>query len=78
MKILGINGSPRKGWNTSILVNQGLEGAKSAGAKVELINSYDLNYKGCKSCFTCKRKGVTVRNCVNNDELKPILEKIRE
>lgn len=78
MKFIGINGSPRKGWNTSTLVSQALEGAKSEGADIEIIDLYDLNYKGCTSCFACKRKGVAVKSCVANDELKPVLEKIRD
>lgn len=78
MKFIGINGSPRKGWNTDILLTKALEGAKSEGAEVEVINLYDLDYKGCKSCFACKRKGATVDTCVMNDDLKVVLEKIRD
>ncbi|MDO9627281.1 MAG: NAD(P)H-dependent oxidoreductase [Methanobacteriaceae archaeon] len=46
MKVIAINGSPRKKWNTSQLLNKALEGAKSQGAETELINLYDLEYKG--------------------------------
>jgi len=56
MKIIGINGSPRKAWNTAILLNKAMEGAASKGAETELIQLYDLNYKGCTSCFACKIK----------------------
>ena len=31
-------------------------GAQEAGAETELINLYDLDYKGCKSCFACQLK----------------------
>ncbi|SPF52384.1 hypothetical protein SBF1_5670010 [Candidatus Desulfosporosinus infrequens] len=54
MKIIAINGSPRKKWNTDILLNKALEGAASQGAETELIHLYDLNYKGCISCFACE------------------------
>ena len=35
MKVLAINGSPRKGWNTDTLLKKALEGAASAGAATD-------------------------------------------
>jgi multimeric flavodoxin WrbA len=78
MRVMGVNGSPRKNWNTSTLVNEALKGAQSKGAGIELINLYDLEYKGCISCFTCKRKGVVVEQCTIKDALFPVFEKIRK
>lgn len=79
MSILGINGSPRKEWNTAELLNETLKGAKSQGASTELINLYDLDYKGCRSCFACKlKKGESYGRCSVNDELTPVLRKIEE
>ncbi|MEA4826852.1 MAG: flavodoxin family protein [Clostridium sp.] len=76
MKILAINGSPRKNKNTAALLNKALEGAASQGAEIELINLYDLNYKGCISCFACKIKnGESYGKCALKDDLSPILEK---
>jgi multimeric flavodoxin WrbA len=75
MKIIGINGSPRKGWNTHILVEEALKGAASKGAETELFNLYDLDFKGCVSCFGCKIKGgSSVGRCVQKDGLKPVLD----
>lgn len=56
MKVVFINGSPRKGWNTDLLLKEALKGAESVGAETEYINLYDLKYTGCKSCFACKVK----------------------
>jgi multimeric flavodoxin WrbA len=78
MKIIAVNGSPRKNWNTYILLEKCLEGARDAGAETELINLYDIEYKGCRSCFACKRKGVTTIKCAMKDDLEPVLEKICE
>jgi len=79
LKILAFNGSPRKEWNTAILLNKALEGAASQGAETELIHLYDLNYKGCISCFACKMKGgKSYGKCAVRDELTPILRKIEE
>jgi multimeric flavodoxin WrbA len=77
MKVIGINGSPRKQWNTATLVAKALEGAAAQGASTELFHLYDLNFKGCVSCFACKtRGGKSYGKCVLNDDLAPILEKI--
>ncbi|MDR1175500.1 MAG: flavodoxin family protein [Treponema sp.] len=77
MKIIGINGSPRKGWNTHILVEESLRGAASKGAEAELVNLYDLNFRGCISCFQCKRlEGPSLGRCAVQDSLRPVLDKI--
>lgn len=55
MKLIAINGSPRRNGNTSTLLHKALEGAAAAGAETECIDLYTLNYKGCISCFSCKR-----------------------
>jgi len=77
MNVLAINGSPRKHWNTAMLLNKALEGAASQGAETELIHLYDLNYKGCISCFACKLKGGnSYGKCAYQDDLTTVLEKI--
>jgi len=79
MKVIGINGSPRKNCNTAKMLENALEGAESQGSETELIHLYDLNYKGCKSCFACKLKdGKSYGSCAVRDDLTPILEKVEE
>ncbi|MDQ1253622.1 MAG: hypothetical protein QG646_2808 [Euryarchaeota archaeon] len=51
MKVIAVNGSPRKKWNTATLLEKALEGAASEGAETELIHLYDFNFKGEKRCF---------------------------
>jgi multimeric flavodoxin WrbA len=75
-RILAINGSPRKDRNTATLLKAVLEGAASCGASADLIHLYDLDYKGCRSCFACKRKGVRLDKCAIHDGLEPLLESI--
>lgn len=76
-KVVVLNGSPRKNFNTATLLKEAQKGAEAAGASVEYINLVDLNYKGCMSCFACKIKGSTTNGlCAYKDELRPILEKI--
>jgi len=77
MKVIAINGSARKNWNTATLLEKALAGAASQGAATELIHLYDLNYQGCTSCFDCKRKGgASYGKCSVVDELTPVLEKL--
>jgi multimeric flavodoxin WrbA len=79
MKVIAINGSPRKTWNTATLLHKALYGAKSVGADTELIHLYDLNFKGCISCFACKRKDHRhIGHCAMKDDLTSVLEKISE
>ena len=76
-KIIAINGSPRSGWNTDILVREAAAGAASAGAEVEIIDLYKLEkYSGCVSCFGCKTEA-HLGKCVCQDGLAAVLEKIR-
>ena len=77
MQVIGINGSPRKQWNTATLVAKALEGAAEQGAQTELVHLYDLDFKGCTSCFACKtRGGKSYGCCAMKDGLTPLLEKI--
>jgi multimeric flavodoxin WrbA len=79
MKVIAFNGSPRKNWNTATLLNKALEGAASQGAATELIHLYDLNYKGCMSCFACKTKGGnSYGKCPIKDDLLPVFKKVEE
>ncbi len=79
MKVMAFNGSPRKKWNTAILLEKALEGAASKGAETELIHLYDLNFKGCISCFSCKTKGgKSYGKCAVKDDLTPLFRKIEK
>jgi multimeric flavodoxin WrbA len=79
MKVMAFNGSPRKKWNTATLLEKALEGAALQGAKTELIHLYDLNFKGCISCFACKTKGgKSYGRCAVKDDLTPVFKKIEK
>ena len=78
-KAIILNASPRRNFNTAKLLKEAQRGAEEAGAEVEYINLFDLNYKGCISCFACKIKGSKTNGlCAYKDELRPVLEKIVE
>jgi multimeric flavodoxin WrbA len=77
MKVIAINGSPRKNFNTATLLEHAIRGSVSAGASTEAFHLYDMRYSGCVSCFSCKQKqGAGLGKCAFQDELSPVLEKI--
>jgi multimeric flavodoxin WrbA len=79
VKVVAFNGSPRKKWNTAMLLEKVLEGAASQGADTELIHIYDLKFTGCVSCFACKTiGGKSYGKCAAKDDLSLFLEKIGE
>ena len=79
LKALFVNGGPRKNKNTAQMLESAMQGAKDAGAEVELVHLYDLDYKGCKSCFACQLKNAKTDGvCAIRDGLRPVLEKARE
>ena len=79
MNVIAINGSPRKNGNTATLLQKALEGAAAQGATTELIHLYDLDFKGCRSCFACKMVGgPSEGKCAQKDDATPILKKIEK
>ncbi len=81
MKIIAINGSPRKGWNSDQLLEKWVEGVKSVlpDAEVKKVNLYDLKFTGCRSCFSCKRIGSKFfGTCPISDGIHDLLAEVRE
>jgi multimeric flavodoxin WrbA len=79
MKVVGINGSPRKNWNTAQMLESALAGSRDAGAETKLYHLYDMDFKGCSSCFACKRLGgPSYGKCGMRDALTEILDEIWE
>ena len=46
MKTIILNGSPRKNWNTALMLKEAQRGAESVGADTEYIDLFDLSYTG--------------------------------
>jgi len=72
MKILGINGSPRSGGNTEILLDAVLAGAEEAGATISSVKLGDLDVSPCRACDACKRTG----KCIQKDDMQDLLPKL--
>ena len=76
-KVILLNASPRKNKNTAQMLENVMKGAQEAGAECELIHLVGMNFKGCMSCFACKRTGNKCNGlCAYKDELRPVLERI--
>ncbi|MFC1955812.1 flavodoxin family protein [Chloroflexota bacterium] len=54
-KILGISGSPRKGGNSDILLQNLLAGARDGGVATEEIHLCDYQIQPCIGCERCKK-----------------------
>jgi multimeric flavodoxin WrbA len=74
MKVLGIFGSPRRGGNTEILLEEALQGAEKEGAKVERLYLSDFTITPCKECHGCDHTG----NCIILDDMQKIYPKLLE
>jgi multimeric flavodoxin WrbA len=74
MKVLGLFGSPRRGGNTELLLEEALKGAKSEGAEVDRIYLPDYTITPCKECHGCDQTG----SCVILDDMQKIYPKLLE
>ena len=67
MKVIGINGSPRKNGNTSILIKAVFHELKKEGIETELINIALKPVRGCKGCYKCLKN--QNKRCVFDDDI---------
>jgi len=67
MKAIAINGSPRKGGNTEILLKKVLEPLIEAGWTTEFIQLGGKPIRGCLACYQCFKKKNS--HCGQKDEL---------
>ncbi len=77
MNILAICGAANKSRNTATMVKHAFDGAMSVpGATGEIVYLYDLNFKGCIGCHSCKLLDKSrFGKCAVKDDLTPVLEK---
>jgi multimeric flavodoxin WrbA len=73
MKILGIDGSPRKNGNTEKLVRAVLDGAGEEGYETTLCKLAAMKISPCLGCIGCRETG----ECVVKDDMWKIYEGIQ-
>ncbi len=75
MKILALIGSPRRGGNTDLLVDQILRGCSSRGDGTEKVRLYDVEIEACLDCRRCKRGD---HECALADGMREVYPKLDE
>ena len=73
MKVIAFNGSPRKGGNTEMLLNEAVRGVRETGTEVTLYTLNELNLRPCQNCGSCDTTG----RCVVKDDMQAIHRDIR-
>ena len=74
VRVLGIFGSPRRGGNSDLLLEEALKGAEQEGADVERLRLADLALIPCKECHGCDQTG----RCVVQDDMQAVYPKLIE
>ena len=75
MKVIGINGSPRKEGNTAILIQTVFKELNQQGIETELISLAGKNIKGCIACKACI-KNKNQQGIIKNDDFNDCLGKM--
>jgi multimeric flavodoxin WrbA len=75
MKVVGFNGSPRKGGNTSILIKTVFTELEKNGIETEFVQLGGKAIHGCKACFKCW-KNKDSRCAVDDDVFNECMAKM--
>lgn len=75
VRVLGINGSPRRQGNTYKLLTVALRAAELEGAKVKALHIYDYDIKPCTGCLSDDIKSCKYP-CVIEDDMKKLYEEV--
>lgn len=73
MKVLVFNGSPRRGGNSQMLLDEAVRGAREQGAEVKMYTLNTMAIRPCQHCGGCERTG----RCIVKDEMQAVHEEIR-
>lgn len=75
MKILAINGSPRKGGNTSIMLGEMADELGKEGIETEIVQIGGQIVRGCMACLSCQ-KNQNNQCAIKDDIINECLKKI--
>ncbi|WP_320112310.1 flavodoxin family protein [Draconibacterium orientale] len=77
MKVVAINGSPRRNGNTSLLIEETFKIFQAEGIETEVIQIGNKPVHGCTACGKCRE--IQDRKChIKNDLLNLCIEKMIE
>ena len=77
MKVLAINGSPRSGGNTEIMIKKVFEALEKEGVETEMIQIGGKSIHGCTACGKC-RENLDNKCVIGNDPVNDIIAKMLE
>lgn len=75
MRVVALNGSPRKNGRLARVVEEILAGAGEAGHDCETIHLADLEVRDCTGCMKCQEEGEGL--CVIRDDIEVVEGAIR-
>lgn len=76
MKVIAINGSPRKEGNTALALDTMAETLKAEGIEMEVVHVGNQAIRGCLGCGTCARR--KDEQCViKDDALNTIIQQMK-
>ena len=76
MKVLVLNGSPKKDRSNTIQVTNAFVSGFPEGTEVKKINIYEKNIKPCQGCFACWAS--PDGTCAIKDDMAEIIAAIKE
>jgi multimeric flavodoxin WrbA len=72
LNIMALYGSPRRGGNTEMLLDEFLRGATSEGASVDRLYIHDAAIAPCRGCQACFQSG----RCIIDDDMEQIYPRL--
>ena len=74
MRVVGINGSPRRGGNTDLLLAEVMKGTADKGALTKTLVLNDLKISPCQHCDACFEAGV----CRIKDDMQIVYKEMEK
>ncbi len=74
MRIVAINGSPRKAGNTARMLKEITDYAASRGAEVHYFDLVDLQIEDCRGCRACRNED----RCAQDDNMSALRDEIKK
>ncbi|MBQ6481408.1 MAG: flavodoxin family protein [Anaerolineaceae bacterium] len=74
MKVLLINGSPRKNGNTALALSEMEKVFHENGIETEIVHIGNMDIRGCMACGSCSKTG----KCVFNDIVNELSSKFEQ
>jgi multimeric flavodoxin WrbA len=75
MRVLAINGSPRKGGNTQVMIEQAAKALERCGVEVEQLSLRGYDVRPCNACEVCSSRPW---KCPIKDDALEVLKKMRD